>query len=189
VRALTPEEREELFIKKKLKDKYIQFILPDEHEACVIHFTGETSESWLIYKAYSTPDIKCKKCGWKGNWKDLNVKEQTMDLTGKVSELDLFHPVKKITIEECIKCGSTELKYKDWKHEKVHLIIKGTFADVGAVAEILMGGFFHRFKQLFVVLGLLLKKRVGIKPLRRLGTAMKISQLLTGKVSEDYKED
>ena len=75
------------------------------------------------------------------------------------------------------------------KHEKAHLVIKGSFADIGAVAEALLGSFFHRVKQLFVVFGMLLKGRVSIKPLRRLGTAMMISQLLTGEVSEDYKED
>jgi len=189
IRALTPDEREELFVKKKLKDKYIQFILPEEHEACAIHFTGETKDSWLVYKIHSTPDIKCKNCGWNGNWKDLTIEEHVIDLTGKISELDLFQPIKKTHIEKCIKCGSTDLKYKDWKHDQAYLIIKGSFADIGVVAEALIGGFFHRVKQLFKVLGLILKKRIVIKPLKRLGTAMRISKLITGKVSEDYKED
>lgn len=188
VRALTPEEREKLFIKEKVQGKIIEFILPDEHEACIVVFEGKEG-TWLSYKSYSTPVVKCKKCKWQGKWENLDVEEEPMDLTGKVSELELFTPTKKTVIELCPKCGSSKLKYKDWKFEGSDLLIKGTFADIGAVAEIMLGGFFHRFKQLFVVLGMMMKKRISIKPFRKLGMSIKVAKLLTGKVADDYKED
>ena len=190
VRALTPEEREKLYIKQKLQGKIVEFILPDEHEACVVHFIEDpVTRSWVSYKSYPTPRVKCKNCKWKGVWSDLKVEEEEMDLTGKVSELDLFRPIKKTVIETCTICGGKKLKYEDWKFEKADLIIKGTFADIGAVAEITLGGFFHRLKQLFKVMGMMMKGQVSVKPLRKLSMGILVSRLLTGKVSEDYKED
>jgi len=188
-RALTPEEREDMFVNGKLKDKNIQFILPDEHEAVLVHFGETEGRPGLIYKMYSTPSQICRACGWQGIWTDLNVHEEPMDLTGKVSEFELFAPTIKTVIEKCVKCDSSRLKFYDFEHEDADLIIKGTFADVGKVAELMIGSFFHKIKQLFVVLGLLLKKQIKIKPFTKLGMAIKVSQLLTGDLSDDYKED
>lgn len=189
LRSLTPKERKDLLEKGKMQGKRIEFILPNENEACVVHFEHVEAVPWLSYEGHATPNITCKNCGWKGNWKDLEVKEEEMRMTGIVTEFELFKPIYRTVIEKCIKCDSKSLKYKDWVHDDVDLIIKGTFADIGAVAEILIGGTFHKIKQLFKVLWLLLRGRVAIKPLTKLGTAIKVSRLLTGKVSEDYKED
>jgi hypothetical protein len=189
LRALTPEEREELFVKGKFEGKNIEFLLPNEHEAVVVHFGEIEGRPGITYEMFPTPSIVCRDCGWGGIWSDLNVIEEPMDLTGKVSELELFKPIVKTVIEKCIRCGSSWLKYYDWAYEKADLIIKGVFSDVGRVAEIQVGGFLHKVKQLFVVLGMLLKRRVAIKPFHHLGMAIKVSKLLTGKVSEDYKED
>ena len=68
-------------------------------------------------------------------------------------------------------------------------MVKGSFSDIAEVAELLIGGFFHKIKQLFIVLKMLMTKRVSIKPLTKLGTAIRVCKLLTGEVSEDYKED
>ena len=189
LRALTPEEREDLFVKGKLQDKNIQFLLPDEHEAILIHFSEIEGRPALIYKMHSTPSMICRACGWQGIWTDLNVHEEPMDLTGKVSEFELFAPTIKTVMEKCVKCDSPRLKFYDFEHEDADLIIKGSFGDVGKVAELLIGSFFHKVKQLFVVLGMMLKKNIKIKPFTKLGLAIKISRLLTGDLSEDYKED
>ena len=188
-RALTPEEREDLLVKGKVKDKHVEFLLPEEHEAVLIHFGEIEGRPSLIYKMYSTPSMICRACGWQGIWTDLNVHEEPMDLTGKVSEFELFAPTIKTVIEKCVKCDSPRLKFYDFEHEDADLIIKGSFGDVGKVAELLIGSFFHKVKQLFVVLGMLLKKNIKIKPFTKLGLAIKISRLLTGDLSEDYKED
>ncbi|NVM54567.1 MAG: hypothetical protein HWN66_12760 [Candidatus Helarchaeota archaeon] len=189
LRALTPEEREELFVKGKFQGKRVEFLLSDEHEAVVIHFGEIDGRPWLSYKKYSTPAMICRDCGWQGLWTDLNVQEEPMDLTGKVSEIELFTPIIKTIIEKCVDCGSSRLKYYDYEDEEADLIIKGTFGDIGKVAGLLVGSFFHKVKQLFVVLGMMLRKQIAIKPFRRLGTAIKVSKLLTAEVSEDYKED
>lgn len=189
LRALTPEEREDLYVKGKIKDKHIQFLLPEEHEAILVHFTEIEGRPGIIYKMYSTPSMICRACGWQGMWTDLNVHEEPMDLTGKVSEFELFAPTIKTVIEKCVRCDSSRLKFYDFEHEDADLIIKGSFAATGKVAELMVGSFFHKFKQLFVVLGMLLKKEIKIKPFTKLGLATKISGLLTGDLSDDYKED
>jgi hypothetical protein len=189
LRAMTPEEREDLFVKGKLLKKNIQFLLPNEHEAVVVQFEEVEGRPGITYKKFPTPRVVCRACGWGGIWSDLKVIEEPMDLTGKVSELELFQPTVKTVIEKCIQCDSSRLKYYDWAYDKADLIIKGAFSDIGKVAEIQVGSFPHKIKQLFVVLGMLLKKRVVIKPFHHLMMAIKISKLLTGKVSEDYKED
>ena len=189
LRALTPEEREELFVKGKLQDKKIEFLLPNEHEAILIHFGEIQGRPGISYEKYPTPSMICRACGWQGLWTDLNVHEEPMDLTGKVSEIELFAPTIKTVIKKCIRCDSSRLKFYDFEHDDADLMIKGTFADVGKVAELMVGGVFHKIKQLFVVLGMLLRKHIRIKPFRRLGMAIKISRLLTGELSEDYKED
>ncbi len=189
LRALTPEEREDLFVKGKLQEKKIQFLLPDEHEAILVHFGEIQGRPGISYKMYPTPSFICRECGWQGIWTDLNVDEKPMDLTGKVSELELFAPTIKTVIEKCVRCESRKLKFYDFDHEEADLIIKGTFADVGKVAELMVGGIFHKIKQLFIVLGMLLRRKIRIKPFTRLGMAIKVSRLLTGELSEDYKED
>ncbi len=188
VEGLSPEEREELYVKNKIQGKTVEFILPDEHEAVVINF-GVGEGNWVTYKSYSTPKITCKKCGWQGKWKDLNTEEKQLDLTGRVYQEELFDPIKIITIEKCIKCETPKLKYKDWIYEDVTLVLKGNFSDIGAVAGVLAGGFFTKLKNLMKVVWLMMKKRVSIKPLRRLGTGLKVSKLITGEVSDYYKED
>lgn len=188
VEGLTPEEREDLYIKNKIQGKIVEFILPDEHEAVVINF-GVGEGNWLKYKSYSTPEITCKRCGWQGKWNDLNIEKKEMDLTGRVYEGELFDTVKEIPIEKCIKCGSPKLKYKDWIHEDVTLVLKGNFGDIGSVAGVLAGGVFTKLKNLMGVIILMLKGRVSMKPFRRLGTGLKVSRLITGDVSDVYKED
>jgi len=49
-----------------------------------------------------------------------------------------------------VRCGSSKIKYYDFEHEDADLVIKGTFAQVGKVAELMIGSFFHKIKQLFV---------------------------------------
>lgn len=189
LRALTPEEREDLFVKGKLQGKKIEFLLPNEHEVVLVHFTEVEGRPGIKYEMYPTPSLICRDCGWQAGWGDLNVNEELIDLTGKVSEIELFHPTIKTVIEKCNDCDSSRIKFYDFEHEDADLIIKGTFEAVGKVAEIQVGSFLHKVKQLFVVVGMLLRGHVKIKPLRRLGMAIKISKLLTGKVADDYKED
>lgn len=188
VEGLTPEEREDLYVKNKIEGKIVEFILPDEHEAVVIKF-GVGEGNWLTYKSYSTPEITCKKCGWQGKWKDLIIEEKEMDLTGRVYQDALFETIKKISIEKCINCGSSKLKYKDWVHEDINLLLKGNFSDIGTVAGVLAGGIFTKLRNLMTVIVLMMKKRISIKPFRRLGTGLKVSRLITGDVSDYYKED
>ena len=188
VEGLTPEEREDLYVKNKIQGKTVEFILPDEHEAVVIDF-GVGEGNWVTYKSYSTPEIKCKKCGWQGIWSDLNIEEKQMDLTGRIYEGDLFDTVKKIPIEKCIKCGSPKLKYKDWIHKDSTLVLKGNFGDIGSVAGVLAGSIWTKLKNLMGVMILMIKGRVSIKPILKLGTGLKVSRLITGDVSESYKED
>ena len=186
--GMADEEREELYTKKEIDGKIVEFLLPDAHEAVVIKFSKEV-EDWVDYKSYSTPEVTCKKCGWKGIWGDLAVVDEPLDLTGRVLEEDLFAPIRKVVQEKCIECGSTELKYKDWKHEDADLLFKGTFADIGSVAGILAGSFFTKLKTLFKVMGMMLRGRISIKPLRRLGLGLKVSQLITGDVSAEFLVD
>ena len=188
VLGMADDEREELYVKKGLEGKIVEFVLPDAHEAVVIKFSKE-EEDCVGYKSYSTPEVTCKKCGWKGIWEELEIIEEPLDLTGRVLEEELFAPIRKVVQEKCIKCGSAELKYKEWKYQDADLLFKGSFTDIGSVAGILAGSFFTKLKAFFRVMGMMLKGRVSIKPLRKLGLGLKVSQLITGDVSAEFLVD
>ncbi len=184
--GISDEEREKLY--NKLEGKIVEFVLPDAHEAIVIKFSQE-EDNWVSYKSYPTPEITCKKCGWKGKWHELEVEKKEMDLTGRIFEEELFEPVKNVVQEKCVKCESLELKFKDWKYENADLLFKGTFADIGSVAGILAGSIFTRLKALFRVVIMMMKGRISIKPIKRLGLGLKVSQLITGDVSPEFLVD
>ena len=186
--GISDEEREKLYSKNKLEGKIVEFVLPDAHEAVVIKFS-EKEENWVSYKGYPSPEVTCKDCGWKGLWDELEVKKEEMDSTGRRFEEELFDPVKYIVQEKCIKCGSSKLKYKNWKYEGADLVFKGSFADIGSVAGILAGGLIVRIKALFGVVVMMLKGRISIKPLTKLGLGLKVSQLITGDVSPEFLID
>ena len=186
--GISDEEREKLYSKNKLEGKIVEFILPDAHEAVVIKFSEE-EENWVSYKSYPTPEITCKNCGWKGIWNELEVKKEEMDLTGRIFQEELFEPYKYIVQEKCIKCGSSKLKYNTWEYEDADLYFKGSFAVIGSVAGILAGSLWTKIKALFGVMVMMMKRRISIKPLTKLGLGLKVSQLITGDVSPEYLVD
>ncbi|NHI93507.1 MAG: hypothetical protein EAX96_13550 [Candidatus Lokiarchaeota archaeon] len=188
VEGISDSEREDLYFKKNLEGKCVEFVLPDDHEAVVIKFSSK-EDNWISYKSYSTPEITCIKCNWNGKWEDLAVEEKPLDLTGRIFQEELFTPIKRVVQEKCIKCGNSELKFKDWKYNDADLVFKGSFADIGSVAGILSGGILTRLKSLYGVLIMMIKGRISIKPLRKLGLGLKVSQLITGDVSKEFLID
>ena len=188
VEGISESERDELYYKKNLNGKIVEFLLPDAHEAVVINFSSD-QDNWISYESYPTPEVTCKKCGWKGLWNELEVEEKELDLTGRVFQEELFDPIKKVVKESCIKCNSTELIFKDWRYEGADLLFKGTFQDIGSVAGILAGGIITRLKALFGVMVMMLKGKISIKPFTKLGLGLKVSQLITGDVSKEFLID
>ncbi|MHC1592260.1 MAG: hypothetical protein ACXQS8_09250 [Candidatus Helarchaeales archaeon] len=180
LRSKTQEEQEKDM--KALFGKIAQITLPNLTEALVIFFeemeVDGQKKKWVRYESHPTPWVRCKDCAWIGLWTDLPVKEEKHELPGTVDEAIIGTPTKKTVQIECPKCGSKRLKYKNWEHPHADIVIYGSHWDIGCLGDILVGGIGPRLAAVFKALKIMITRRVWLKPLPKIFTAMRVAKLM-----------
>ena len=126
-----------------------------------------------------TPVVKCKKCDWEGTWADLPTHEEEIILPDRPEGEELIlKPTKTIVEEKCPECGSEKLKKKNFKHEDAKIIIYGSHWDIGALGDVMIGPFWHRFKGFWKAMWKLITRKVRMSPFYRLRLALKVGGLM-----------
>lgn len=146
-----PDDRQKK-IMEKLFGKVVQLTVMNYNEAVVffceeMEVNGERKK-WIRYKSFPTPLLKCKNCGWKGNWNDLPLQKKDLQLPESDNVLAITE--KEEIVEKCPKCGSERhLYWKDWVHPyaNVNLYVASQW-EVGKFGTIMMGPLHVRLKAL-----------------------------------------
>ena len=177
LRSKPKEERTKL-----MEDLYgikAQLTLPNLNEALMLHFEDVDGKKWIRYESLPTPVAKCKACKWDGTWGDLPTHEEEIELPKRADGEELIlKPTKTIVEVKCTKCGSTNIKLKDFKHKDAKVIIYGSHWDIGVLGDAIIGPFGHRIKGLFKALWKMLSRKVRLSPIYRVRLALKVGSLL-----------
>ncbi|NVM04734.1 MAG: hypothetical protein HWN67_20610 [Candidatus Helarchaeota archaeon] len=177
------EDREQRKVMNRMFGKVVQLTLMNFNEAVVFFFeeleVDGKPKKWVRYESYPTPMLKCKKCGWKGTWKDLPREKVKFDVPeGDVKSI-LLDRVEE-TIEKCPKCNRTNYLYwKDWVHPmaNVNLYVSSQW-EVGKFGTLIVGPIHVRLKALINVAFSLLKGNTKITPFSALWTVINFGTIL-----------
>ncbi len=167
-----------------LKRKCIQINFPNLHEAIVIYFEENSeTEPHIRYEIHSTPIYRCKKCHWQGTAADLPVNEQKVN----IKEMDelvweqnaLMKPILRTVHELCPKCGSNQLRKKEYRHKGRDLWIIGTHNDIAKLGTLTDPIIPHRIEGLINAFwGLFVSEKIKFHPLWQIGLAIQFGKLL-----------
>ncbi|MFX0141025.1 MAG: hypothetical protein ACFFDN_45725 [Candidatus Hodarchaeota archaeon] len=177
------EEREQRKIMNRMFGKVVQLTLMNFNEAVVFFFEELEVEGkprkWVRYESYPTPMLKCKKCGWKGTWKDLPKEKVKFDVPEDDVKSILLDRVEE-TIEKCPKCGGTKhLYWKDWVHPmaNVNLYVTSQW-EVGKFGTLIVGPITVRLKALINVVWSMLKGNTKLVPFSGIWTVINFGTIL-----------
>lgn len=177
------EEREQRKIMNRMFGKVVQLTLMNFNEAVVFFFeeleVDGKPKRWVRYESYPTPMLKCKKCGWKGFWKDLPREKVKFDVPEGDTKSVLLDRVEE-TIEKCPKCGSTNhLYWKDWIHPmaNVNLYVTSQW-EVGKFGTLIVGPITVRLKALVNVFISMIKGNTKLVPFSEIWTVINFGTIL-----------
>jgi hypothetical protein len=176
-------DSEQRKIMNRMFGKVVQLTLMNMNEAVVFFFeeleVDGRPKKWVRYESYPTPMLKCKKCGWKGTWKDLPREKVKFDIPKDDVKSILLDRVEE-TIEKCPKCGRTNYLYwKDWIHPMANcnLYVSSQW-EVGKFGTLIMGPITVRLKALVNVMMSMLKGKTKVVPFSALWTVINFGTIL-----------
>lgn len=161
-------DRRQRYIMNSLFGKVIQLTMMNYNEAVVFFFEEMEVEGkqrrWMRYQSFPNPMIKCKKCGWKGTWKELPIQKVVYELPDRENATRITGTEEMV--EKCPKCGSDRhLYWKDWVHPlaDVNLCVASQW-EIGKFGTIMVGPIKVRIKGLFNAGISILKGKTKIVP-------------------------
>ena len=167
-----------------LRRKCIQINFPNLNEAIIIYFDKNPSnEHGIRYEIYSTPLIRCKKCGWRGTESDLPVNEKSVQIKDMADiqwdQSELMNPKIRKKLQKCPNCGSKRLIKKPYRHRGRDLYIVGTHNDIAKLGTITDSVIPRRIDGVLdAIWSFFVNEKIKLEPLWRFGLAIQFGKLL-----------
>lgn len=177
-----PEETQRSL--KFLHNKCIQINFPNLKEAIVIYFDKDPeNEAGIRYEVYSSPIIRCRKCGWKGTAADLPVQEKEVKIR-EMSEIvweqsELMNPILRRVVEICPECGSSRIVKREYRHKGRDLWIFGTHNDIAKLGTLIDPVIPHRVNGLIGAFwSYFVSEKIKFGPFWQFGLVIQFGRLL-----------